>query len=249
MNIDSSSSAFKARYLPAGDRALLVEYGNKINEEINDCVSQLALWLEGQAIAGIQEVVPTYCSLMICYEPSIITYWSLVQRLKEFTPAMQQGGKVKRKIWKIPCLYDGEDLPSMEEITHLSQKEIINIHSSVDYRIYMLGFLPGFVYLGGLDERIHAPRLQSPRVKIPEGSVAIGGGQTGIYPIVSPGGWRLIGRTPVKLYDVQREEPILCKAGEFIRFVPIDIAEYKRLEQAISLGDYQPSYFEEVAEK
>ncbi|MCQ2373597.1 MAG: carboxyltransferase domain-containing protein, partial [Phascolarctobacterium sp.] len=106
--------------------------------------------------------------------------------------------------------------------------------------IYMLGFLPGFVYLGGLDEKIHAPRLQSPRTAIPAGSVAIGGGQTGIYPIASPGGWRLIGRTPLKLYDPERLEPILCKAGEYIRFVPISEERFQEIEEQLAIGAYTP---------
>lgn len=231
-----------ARFLLAGDRALLVEYGKEISELNNDCVSQLVSWLEKQQLEGIQELVPTYCSLMICYDPAIITYSKLVQKLKAFNPSIVANKDLEKKIWEIPCVYDGEDLDSMEELCHLSKEEIIKLHSSRDYRIYMLGFLPGFVYLGGLDERIHAPRLASPRTAIPAGSVAIGGGQTGIYPIVAPGGWRLLGRTPLKLYDPDRLEPILCKAGEYIRFVPITPERFKEIEQELLLGTYVPHY-------
>ena len=118
----------------------------------------------------------------------------------------------------------------MAELTGLSPQEIIRIHSGTDYRVYMLGFLPGFVYLGGLDPRIAVPRLQVPRVEIPAGSVAIGGSQTGVYPIASPGGWRLIGSTPLAFYDPEREKPILCEAGDFIRFVPITPEEYEQYD-------------------
>lgn len=230
----------EAKFLPAGDRALLVEYGRKIDEATNDCVAQLANWLEKEQIEGIVELVPTYCSLMICYEPKAITYSALVQKLKKFKPTLEGSIDAPKKIWEIPCLYDGEDLADMEELCKLSKEEIIKLHSSVDYRIYMLGFLPGFVYLGGLDGKIHAPRLQSPRTAIPAGSVAIGGGQTGIYPIASPGGWRLIGRTPLKLYDPDRLEPILCKAGEYIRFVPISEERFQEIEEQLATGAYTP---------
>jgi len=230
------------RFLVAGDRAMLVQYGKEINETNNDCVAQLAAWLEQQEIAGIQELVPTYCSLMICYEPKTITYPALVQRLKRFKPSIVDNQQKEKKILEIPCVYDGEDLTSMEELCHLSKEEIIKLHCGTDYRIYMLGFLPGFVYLGGLDERIHAPRLSSPRTAIPAGSVAIGGGQTGIYPIASPGGWRLLGRTPLKLYDPERSEPILCKAGEYIRFVPITLERFQEIEQELESGSYVPHY-------
>lgn len=232
----------EARFLAAGDRALIVEYGREICELNNDCVSQLAAWLEKQNLEGVRELVPTYCSLMVCYDPALITYPKLVQRLKGFKPSMMGDGKGEKKIWEIPCVYDGADLSSMEELCKLSKEEIIKLHSGRDYRIYMLGFLPGFVYLGGLDERIHAPRLTSPRTAIPAGSVAIGGGQTGIYPIVAPGGWRLLGRTPLKLYDPDRAEPILCKAGEYIRFVPITPERFAEIEQELLIGSYVPHY-------
>ena len=129
----------------------------------------------------------------------------------------------------------------------LTEEEVIRIHSSMDYLIYMLGFLPGFTYLGGLDERIHTPRLQTPRVRIEAGSVGIGGSQTGIYPLDSPGGWNLMGKTPVKTYDPDREVPILVEAGEYIRFVPVTEEEYLRIEEEVRNGTYQVTIHEEEA--
>ena len=115
----------------------------------------------------------------------------------------------------------------------------MKIHSSRDYLIYMLGFLPGFCYLGGLDERIHTPRLANPRVKISAGSVGIGGSQTGIYPLDSPGGWQLMGMTPVKTYDPERKNPILLEAGDYIRFIPVDEGEYKRIKELVERNEYE----------
>ena len=158
-------------------------------------------------------------------------------------------GEGKRKIFEIPVLYGGEygpDLESIAEHAGLSEGEVIKIHSSQDYLIYMLGFLPGFCYLGGLDERIHTPRLANPRLKIRAGSVGIGGSQTGIYPLDSPGGWQLMGMTPVKTYDPEREVPILVEAGNYIRFVPVDEAEYKRIQAQVEDGSYQCVIHEEV---
>ena len=133
----------------------------------------------------------------------------------------------------------------MEKLTGLDRDEIIAIHSATDYKIYMLGFLPGFVYLGGLDKRIEVPRLKTPRVKIRKGAVGIGGNQTGIYPMDSPGGWRLMGATPIDLYDENRETPILLAAGEYIRFVPISILDYYDIRQEILKGTYRLEVVEE----
>lgn len=136
----------------------------------------------------------------------------------------------------------------MEKHTGLTRDEIIAIHSSVDYKIYMLGFLPGFVYLGGLDKRLEMPRMTTPRVKIQPGAVGIGGSQTGVYPLTSPGGWRLMGGTPVDFYDPDRENPILCQAGEYIRFVPISIDDYYDIRREVVKGTYQVEAVEEGGE-
>ena len=145
-------------------------------------------------------------------------------------------------VLEIPVLYGGEmgpDLPFVAENAGLSEEEVIRIHSGTEYLIYMLGFTPGFTYLGGMSDKIATPRLQQPRVKIPAGSVGIAGSQTGIYPIDSPGGWQLIGRTPLKMYDPNRETPILPEAGQYMKFYPIDQAEYDRILKAVEEGRYQ----------
>lgn len=236
---ESAESGF--RILPAGDRGLIAEFGDTIDEAVNERVHRLARRLEKQRLRGITELVPTYRSLLIHYDPDRLSYHRLCRVLKRCRPEGTLAGTGKR-VLEVPCLYDGEDLPAMTELTGLSREEIISIHSGTDYKIYMLGFLPGFVYLGGLDKRICAPRLSSPRTKIPAGAVGIGGSQTGIYPMESPGGWRLIGRTPLKMYDPGREKPVLCKAGEYIRFRPCSPEEYLRIEAKVKSGEYRLCY-------
>ncbi len=220
--------------LPAGDRALTADFGNVIDEGVNRQVNALKKALLKENIPGLREMIPSYRSLLIEYDPALITLQELSRRVEAARPDTVGAAAEKKNVLEIPCCYGGEygeDLPGLAELTGLSEEEIIAIHSGTDYRIYMLGFLPGFTYLGGMDERIAAPRLPSPRVSIPAGSVGIGGSQTGVYPIASPGGWRLIGRTPVKFYDPHREKPVLCEAGDYIRFVPITAAEYEKMEK------------------
>lgn len=235
----------KVKYLPAGDRALVAEFGRVIDETVNARVHQLSRALEEHPIRGVTETIPTFRSLMICYDPSVISYRALTHKLDRLELAAGGPGAGKRRILEVPCLYDGEDLADMEQLTGLSREEIISLHSGTVYKIFMLGFLPGFVYLGGLDPRLCAPRLTVPRTKIPAGSVGIGGNQTGVYPIASPGGWRLLGRTPLRFYDPLRPKPILCSAGEYIHFVPISEEKFHALDVQIKNGTCEPVWREE----
>ena len=224
------------RILPAGDRALVADFGNVISEDVNRKVNALKKSLSAEKAAGVREMIPTYRSLLVEYNPAVISMQELSRRI-EAAAAELDGAAAdmeKKRVLEIPCCYGGkygEDLAGMAELTGLSEKEIIDIHAGTEYRVYMLGFLPGFVYLGGMDERIAAPRLKTPRVSISAGSVGIGGSQTGVYPMASPGGWRLIGMTPTPFYDPTSENPVLCEAGDYIRFVPITPDEYERLKK------------------
>lgn len=231
------------KFFPAGDHAMVVEFGSIIAENINQKVHALAGWIEEKQIEGVVELLPTFRSLMIYYDCHVVSFEQLKRKVSEFDDTKVSAGAEKKKITKVPCCYGarfGSDLHDMEKILGIDKDEIIRIHSSVCYKIYMLGFLPGFVYLGGLDKRIEVPRLSSPRVKINPGSVGIGGNQTGVYPVASPGGWRLIGGTPLDFYDPDREKPILCNAGEYIRFVPIHIDEYYDIRHLVLKGQYEP---------
>lgn len=218
------------KILPAGDQALVVEFGQTISEELNRKVQILNQEIIDRKIEGIVETVPTFRSLLVTYDPAVVSFQKIKRMLETIPADMDPLGRQGHRVVEIPVCYGGEfgeDLPDVAAHAGLSEEEVIRLHSAKEYNIYMLGFLPGFPYLGGLDPRLHTPRLANPRTKIPAGSVGIGGEQTGIYPLDSPGGWRLIGRTPLKLYDPDREEPFLYQAGDYIRFVPITREEYE----------------------
>lgn len=230
------------RILTAGDSSLLVEFGQEISPEINRRVTNTLQLMKEQHIEGIVDTIPTYCSLLINYDPRVITYEEMRKRMEDLVRVDVKTGNSVKTIVEIPVCYGGEYGPDIANIAanaNLSEEEVISIHTSRDYLIYMLGFLPGFTYLGGLDERIHTPRLATPRINIRAGSVGIGGSQTGIYPLDSPGGWQLMGMTPVKTYDPNRAVPILLEAGQYIRFVRIDEGEYQRLKELADRGEYQ----------
>jgi KipI family sensor histidine kinase inhibitor len=230
------------RILPAGDLAVVVEFGNEISISCNDRVRQLNQCLKKNKIKGIVETVPTFRSLLIYYDPLKITYKKLGNHIRAASAGNRVSNANTKRIIEIPVCYGGqygEDLTDVASYAGMSETEVVNIHSSVNYLIYMLGFLPGFPYLGGLDKRLEIPRLPNPRTSIPAGSVGIGGEQTGVYPIASPGGWRLIGRTPLTLYDSERKDPTLYQAGDYIQFQPIDEYDFVRIEELVKNGRFQ----------
>lgn len=230
---------------PVGDQAILCEFGSGIEEGTNDQVHALCECIKRKKIRGVTEVLPAYRSLLVFYNASVVSYARLKKVIGRYHAAKTAGSLQARKTLLVPCLYGREYGPDLEQMAAelaLEQREIIDIHQSVSYKIFMLGFLPGFVYLGGLDKRIHMPRLDVPRTKIPARSVGIGGNQTGVYPMESPGGWRLIGRTPLDFYNPATDPPVLCHAGEYIRFVSITEREYGKIRQDIKNGVYQAEY-------
>jgi KipI family sensor histidine kinase inhibitor len=235
------------RFLPAGDRAVIVEFANEINEEVNRMIRRLSLALSRHPVPGVQEVVPTYRSLAVYFNPLVIEWSQLVERLKGIQDHLAEFELPPPRTVRVPTLYGGEYGPDLGDVaahTGLTPEEVVSIHASGTYVVYMLGFTPGFAYLGGMSPRIACPRLANPRERIPAGSVGIAGNQTGIYPIDSPGGWRLIGRTPLKLFDPCADCPTLFRPGDYVQFFPIDEGEYHRIASAIDSGAYVPEILE-----
>lgn len=232
----------RPRFLPAGDKALSVELGNSISPEINRRVRDLFLATENQGIPGIVDLVPTYRSLLVYYDPLRLPLPELEERLAALEHHLDQAAVKPPRVVEIPTLYGGEygpDLGLVAEHNGLSPEEVIQIHSGADYLVYAMGFTAGFPYLGGMSERIATPRLQTPRTVIPAGSVGIAERQTGIYPVESPGGWQLIGRTPVQLFDPGRDPPVLMEAGDYVRFLPITEDAYHDIQRQVRAGSYQ----------
>lgn len=231
----------KHSFLQNGDTAITVCFENEISKEVNGFVTSFTCAVEQKGIKGVIELIPAFNSVTMLYDSTVTSAGTLKIKLERIIKKLGNSQQSSAVLYKIPVCYEEEFSPDMKNVeahTGLSREEIIEIHSSTDYLIYMLGFLPGFAYLGEMDKRLATPRLDSPRVEISRGAVGIGGEQTGIYPVASPGGWQLIGRTPVLVYDRERENPILYKSGDYIRFVPISRNEYFEIEKAVQGGTY-----------
>lgn len=231
---------------PVGDCAISIDFGQVIDPKINRHIRQIIEQIKDLQLDGIIELVPTYCALLVQYDAMVYSYSDICRILE---PTLQESVTDSANelvtIVEIPTVYGGEfgpDLGFVASYNHLSEAEVVSIHSGTDYLVYMLGFIPGFTYLGGMDPRIATPRLSSPRTLIPAGSVGIAGEQTGTYPSDSPGGWQIIGRTPLTMYDMSKKQAALLRAGDYVRYVPIDENEFHRIK---SLGmEYIPSIYE-----
>ena len=231
---------------PLGDHAIVIQLGSSIQQETHDLVKAVTNIIETHSFDWLLEYIPAFTTVTLYYDPIKITeshkpfqntlpYKVVCSEIEHMLSTLKTEEKEEARIIDIPVCYGGEFGPDLEEVAdhhQLSTEEVITKHSNGDYLVYMIGFAPGFPYIGGMSPEIATPRRKSPRLKIPAGSVGIAGEQTGVYPIETPGGWQLIGRTPIKLFQPDHaESPSLLKAGDRIRFTPISLEEYKALEE------------------
>jgi len=232
--------AHAPKFLAAGDRAMTVELGDGVDEDTNALVIALDRALSAQSIPGIVEMVPTYRSLLVMFDPAVIPRQTLQDRILACWPP-DAGSRAGYRRWTIPVLYGGEageDLDFVAKSHGLSPDDVIRLHASAEYHVYMIGFAPGFAYLGGLPERLHTSRRVDPRLRIPPGSISIGGKQAGVCPPFEiPSGWQLLGRTPVKTYDPARAEPFLLAAGDRVVFEPISAEAFASQTAKAAEGD------------
>ena len=213
---------FKPKIVPLGDSALLIQAGDDIDSAINQRVHALSALLNISPLKGVIETVPAYATLLVHYDPLILSFRQLKDYLSEKLTVVQDNLSRKRKQIEVPVSYGGEhgiDLETVARHCRLQIEDVIRIHSERTYTVFMMGFTPGFPYMGKLDDAILMPRLEMPRTRVPAGTVAIAGLQTGIYPIDSPGGWQLIGWTPLQLFNPESETPFLFSPGDEVKFI------------------------------
>jgi KipI family sensor histidine kinase inhibitor len=227
------------RFLDAGEAALVVEFGRVVDRRANDTVLALDAALAAEAVPGLHELVPTYRSLMIHYDPLIITRAELVARVRQAL-AQPTGSTAAPQSWTLPCCYDlpyGEDLEEAAALLGLNRDRAIALHLAGRYRVYMYGFAPGYAYLGGLPPELAISRRPAPRPPHPAGAVMIGGGLCGVATFPMPTGWYVLGRTPERLFARAREEPVLIKPGDILLFEAVDVATFDALEARAAMGD------------
>lgn len=230
------------KFSPLGDCGIRISFGHEQSPALNRKLMNWKERIEASEINGITDIIPSYTTLSIFYDPFEITYVNMCAKLEEIVAEENESVTNDPLIYHIPTCYESPfnlDLDDVARINRLSTEEVVSLHSKHHYYIYMLGFLPGFPYLGGLDTRIATPRLATPRLNVSAGSVGIAGEQTGIYPLPSPGGWRIIGKTPLRLYDSSNKPAILLSAGNYVRFYPVSYHEYNEIEQKVKNGTFR----------
>jgi inhibitor of KinA len=229
------------RFLHSGDTALVAEFGDAIDRELSDRVLRLSAVIRASIIPGVIETVPTFRSLLVLYNPLAIDTSSLILKIEKLLNE-DRGEATLAKLWQIPACYESTyapDLPDVAARTGRSPEEIIHLYGENTFHVYMIGFLPGLPYMGDLPDWLALPRRADPRVKVPAGSIAISGSLSVIYPVESPGGWHLIGATPVRLFDPQAARPSLLRPGDKVKFSPVTGREFQTIRTAVEARTYE----------
>lgn len=229
------------RFLPAGDTAVLVEFGGRIDRGVSERVLRLSAQVRAANLAGVVETVPTIRSLLVHYDPLATNSASLTGAIENLLDS-KQGETQPVKLWRIPACYAASHAPDLAEVaqrTGLSAAKVVRLHSGTRYHVYMIGFVPGFPYMGDLPAPLSLPRRADPRVRVPAGSIAIATTMTAVYPLESPGGWHLIGATPIRLFDLRWVSPALISPGDAVQFEPIAADEFNAIRAAVAADAYQ----------
>ncbi len=224
-------------FSPLGDQAIVIELGNEINDQTEQQVRKVAALLESRQPEWMVEFIPAFVTVAVFYNPCLAKYDDVKMELKELLTQLTEDLPFESRTIEIPVCYGGELGPDLEFVAQhnkLTAREVIDIHTSGNYSVHMIGFAPGFPFIGGMSEKIAAPRRDSPRLRIPERTVGIAGMQTGVYPIETPGGWQLIGRTPIRLFLPENDIPSLLRAGDKIIFKEISKEEYHAWEDDLN---------------
>ncbi len=234
-------NSYNLKYFQYNDNSLLISWPERIDENINNDVNEFKKRLE-TGFKHILEIRSSYCSLLLIFNKKIDNINRLIEKLKNLYLSRKSLNKYDRILWNIPVCYENRfalDIDVISKQNKISKQDIIIRHSKTIYSVYLIGFLPGFMYLGGLDNTLHIPRKKEPRLRVPKGSVAIGGEQTGIYPQQSPGGWNILGNTPINLFDKSKDIPCFAKPGDRVKFFQVSEDQYKLIEKEVEFGLYE----------
>lgn len=237
------------KFLPSADSAVIVEFGDRIDRAVSDRVLGLAARMRAADIAGVIEVVPSFRSLMVHYDPLRTSAAELIGAIQSLLTS-KRALERKRRLWRVPVCYESDfapDLASVARQTKLAPEDVVALHAGIRYHVYMIGFVPGYPYMGDLAEALVLPRRADPRIRVPPGSVAIATGMTAIYPLESPGGWHLIGTTPIRIFDTAASPPALFAPGDQVEFEAIDSDTFARIRSASERRDYRPASTELTA--
>jgi KipI family sensor histidine kinase inhibitor len=231
------------KFAPAGDGAVSVEFGDEISLAVNTRVRALEFLLQQKAVRGIVETVPAYSALLVYYDPLVIGYEELTRSLGDLEGGLDAATLPPARVVELPCCYDDPelafDLADAAKRLGISPRELVALHAGAAYHVYFIGFTPGLPYMV-LPERLRIPRRDTPRTSLAPGSVGLGGSQCCIYSVESPGGYWIVGRTPLRLYDPDVAEPVLLRPGDTVRFRPVDRAEYDTIERAVAAHTFRP---------